>query len=119
MADKIKTRELTCIVCPRGCTLTVKYEDKNVLSVEGNICLRGKKYAEDEVVCPRRTVTTTVKTEDGGVVAVKTRETVEKENMFKCMEKINSIVAPLPVRIGDVIISDVCGTDIIATQNRG
>lgn len=119
MADNTKTRELTCIVCPRGCNLTVKYEGKNVLSVEGNICLRGKKYAEDEVICPRRTVTSTVKCEDGGVVAVKTRETIEKEKMFECMEKINSVVASLPVKIGDVILSDVCGTDIIATQNRG
>ncbi|MBQ1998185.1 MAG: DUF1667 domain-containing protein [Spirochaetales bacterium] len=80
---------------------------------------RGKKYAEDEVICPRRTVTSTVKCEDGGVVAVKTRETIEKEKMFECMEKINSVVASLPVKIGDVILSDICGTDIIATQNRG
>ncbi len=119
MAENVKTRDLTCIVCPRGCNLTVKFENKNVLSVEGNICPRGKKYAEDEVICPRRTVTTTVKCEDGGVVAVKTRETIEKEEMLACMEKINSVVASLPVRIGDVIVSDVCGTDIIATQNRG
>ena len=119
MADKIQTRELTCIVCPRGCNLTVKFEGKNVLSVEGNICPRGKKYAEDEVICPRRTVTSTVKTSDGGVVAVKTETTIPKEEMTLCMEKINLAVATLPVRIGDVIIANICGTNIIATQNRG
>ena len=112
-------RELTCIVCPRGCQLTVELDGKNVISVSGNICKRGKTYAENECTNPMRTVTTTAKTADGGVVAVKTETTIPKEKMFECMEKINSVVASLPVKIGDVILPDVCGTDIIATQNRG
>ena len=34
------------------------------------------------------------------------------------MEIINKIVAPLPVRIGDVLATDVFGTNIVATANR-
>ena len=43
------TRNLTCIVCPRGCQLTVELgADGAVLSVTGNTCPRGKQYAIDE-----------------------------------------------------------------------
>lgn len=112
------TRELTCIVCPRGCQLTVELEGKNVLSVSGNICKRGKVYAENECTNPMRTVTTTAKTSDGGVVAVKTETTIPKEKMFECMNIINSTVVELPVKVGDVIIDDVFGSRVVATQNK-
>ena len=111
------TRELTCIVCPRGCQLTVELDGKNVLSVSGNICKRGKTYAENECTNPMRTVTTTAKTSNGGVVAVKTETAIPKEKMFECMEIINKTVVSLPVKVGDVIIEDVFGSRIVATQN--
>ena len=111
-------RELTCIVCPRGCQLTVELEDKTVLSVSGNVCKRGKVYAENECTNPMRTVTTTAKTSDGGVVAVKTETTIPKEKMFECMTLINSTVVDLPVAVGDVIIEDVFGSRVVATQNK-
>ena len=110
-------RELTCIVCPRGCQLTVELDGKNVLSVSGNICKRGKTYAENECTNPMRTVTTTAKTSNGGVVAVKTETAIPKEKMFECMEIINKTVVSLPVKVGDVIIEDVFGSRIVATQN--
>jgi len=111
-------RELTCIVCPRGCQLVVELDGKDVLSVSGNICKRGKMYAENECTNPMRTVTTTVKTSDGGVVAVKTETTIPKEKMFECMEIINATTVELPVKIGDVIIEDVFGSRVVATQGK-
>lgn len=111
-------RELTCIVCPRGCQLVVELEGKTVLSVSGNICKRGKTYAENECTNPMRTVTTTAKTTDGGVVACKTETTIPKEKMFECMEIINKTVVELPVHVGDVILEDVFGSRIVATQNK-
>ena len=111
-------RELTCIVCPRGCQLVVELEGKNVLSVSGNICKRGAVYAENECVNPMRTVTTTAKTNDGGVVAVKTETTIPKEKMFECMEIINSVVLELPVKVGDVVLEDVFGSRVVVCQNK-
>ncbi len=111
------TRDLTCIVCPRGCSMTVELDDKQVISVSGNLCPRGKKYAEDECTHPMRTVTSTVKTSDGGVLAVKTDRAIPKENVFDCMKLINAAVATLPVGVGDVIIEDVFGAKVVATQN--
>ncbi len=111
------TRNLTCIVCPRGCMLSVELEGNSVLCVSGNICPRGKKYAEDECTHPMRTVTSTVRTSDGGVVAIKTDRAIPKENVFECMKLINSAIATLPVGIGDVIIENVFGANVVATQN--
>lgn len=117
MKENTRKRELTCIICPRGCQLTVDIGEK--ISVSGNICPRGEVYAINECTNPQRTVTSTVRTSDGGVVAVKTDRTIPKEKMMECMEIINSIVASLPIHVGDILAEDVFGANIIATQNRG
>lgn len=111
-------RTLTCIVCPLGCQLEVELEGKTVVSVSGNTCPRGKKYAETECVTPMRTVTSTVRCEDGSLVSVKTDRPIPKENVVDCMKIINSATALLPISVGDVIIENVFGCNVIATQNK-
>lgn len=112
-------REMTCIVCPMGCAMEIELsEDGQVLSVKGNTCKRGAKYAETECINPQRTITTTLRCEDGRMVAVKTDTTIPKDKMFEAMELINKTVVKLPVMIGDVLVKDVFGSNIVATQNR-
>jgi CxxC motif-containing protein len=96
--------------------MTVEMGDE--ITVSGNLCPRGKVYAQNECVNPQRTVTSTVRTSDGGVVAVKTEGTIPKAKMMECMEIINSIVLELPVKVGDVACEDVFGTRIVVTQNK-
>lgn len=115
------TRDLTCIVCPRGCQLKVELDENGaVLSVSGNSCPRGKQYATDECTHPMRTVTSSVRTSDGGVVSIKTDRTIPKELMFDCMKEIDRQTVTLPVRIGDVVISDLLGTgaNVVVTSNK-
>lgn len=111
-------RELTCIVCPLGCALTVELMDGKVQDVRGNSCPRGKVYAENECTNPQRTVTSTVRCTDGTVLAVKTDRTIPKDKMRPCMDVINRTVAKLPVRVGDVIVENVFGAHIVATENK-
>ena len=113
------TRELTCIVCPKGCQMKAELENGEVISVEGFTCPRGKQYAIDECTHPMRTVTTTARTQNGGVIAVKTDRTIPKEKMFELMAAINAAVVKLPARIGDVVIANVLGTDanVVVTAN--
>ena len=111
-------RELTCIVCPMGCPLTVDFEDGKIISVTGNTCPRGLSYAEIECLSPKRTITTTVKCSDGSVLPVKTDCAIPKDKIFECMKIINNSVAHLPVLVGDVIIENVFGSNVVATQNR-
>ncbi len=116
-----KERLLTCIVCPRGCQLKVTLGDGDIThKVEGNICKRGIDYAIAECTHPMRTVTSTVRCADGGVIAVKTSTTVPKEKMTAVMAEINALTAPNTVYIGDVLIKNVAGTDadIVATANK-
>lgn len=114
------TRELICIVCPKGCPMKVEIEGKEVVSVEGFTCPRGKKYAIDECTHPMRTVTTTARTDRGGVIAVKTDKTIPKEKMFELMQEINRITVKLPARIGDVVLQNAVGTDanVVVTANQ-
>ena len=116
-----KERLLTCIVCPRGCQLKITLsDDGKVEAVEGNFCRRGVTYANDECTNPRRTVTSTAKCKSGGVVPVKTSNTIPKELIFEVMAEINRATAPDDVKIGDVIVENVCGTgvDVVATANK-
>lgn len=112
-------KELTCIVCPMGCALAAELaDDGRVLTVTGNTCKRGVKYAEAECTNPQRTLTTTLRCEDGRLVAVKTATTIPKDKLFEAMQMINGTVVKLPVRIGDVLLKDVFGSSVVATQNR-
>lgn len=113
------TRDLICIVCPKGCPLTVELDGKEVKSVSGFTCPRGKQYAIDECTHPMRTVTSTARTANGGVIPVKTSGTIPKELMFALMTEINKATVSLPARIGDVVIANVLntGVDVIVTAN--
>ena len=113
-------KELTCIICPKGCRISVEFDGDTLTKIEGNTCKRGEVYAKDETFNPKRTITSTVKTSDGKTISVKTNKPIDKKLMFECMKEINNVQAELPICIGDIVIKNVLGTDvdIIATQNK-
>ena len=118
------TKNLTCIVCPRGCTLTVTLDsalENPVVSVEGQGCKRAVDFAIAECTHPTRVLTTTAPTVDGGVVPCKTNKPIPRELLFEAMEIINTLAAPATVRIGDVLIANILntGADVVATAHRG
>ena len=109
--------ELTCINCPLGCQLKVSVDNGKVISVTGNTCQRGKKYAETEVISPKRTVTSTVKAGEKRV-AVKTVPEIPKEMIFDVMREIHKVNITGPIKIGDVIVHNIAssGSDLVATS---
>ncbi|MCX7772918.1 MAG: hypothetical protein N2376_07385 [Clostridia bacterium] len=38
-------KNLTCIVCPVGCSMEVTLEEGKIVNIEGNTCKRGAEYA--------------------------------------------------------------------------
>ena len=110
-------RNITCILCPRGCGMTVKGEPGN-LQVAGNTCPKGAEYAIAECTNPVRTVTSTVRMNNrkDTMVSVKTAAPVPKGKMMEVMAALRSITVSAPVKIGDVVLTDVFGTDIIVTK---
>ena len=96
----------------------MELDGKEILSVTGNTCPRGKEYAVNECTRPVRTVTTTVRCEDGGLVAVKTANPIPKDKMLEAMKIINKTVAKAPISVGDIIIEDLFGSPVVATQEK-
>ena len=111
-------KELTCVICPKGCCLKVQTEDGTV-SVSGNSCPRGQVYAKNEVINPVRTLTTTMKTDNGKFISVKTAEPVPKGKLLDFMKIINQTTAKTPVEIGEVLIYNIgeSGIDVVATKS--
>ena len=114
----MKKVNLICIGCPLGCPLEVEMEGNEVLTVSGQTCRNGEKYARKELTNPTRIVTSTVRVTGGtlAMVSVKTSADIPKGKIFDCVKELQAIDVPAPVAIGDVIIDDVCGTQIVATK---
>ncbi len=110
-------KEFTCIVCPRGCRLTI---DDN-MNVTGNTCPRGKDYAISEVTNPVRTITSSVRVtnREDLLVSVKTSGAIPKGKIFDVMEEINKIGVTAPCHIGQIVKENVLGlgVNIIITKN--
>lgn len=110
-------RNLTCIVCPRGCSLTAQISDSGV-TVTGNACPKGAEYAVNECTAPVRTVTATVRVANryNTMVSVKTKDPVPKGKMMDVMALLRKTKVNAPVNIGDVVLPDVFGTNIVITK---
>lgn len=110
-------KEFTCIICPRGCRLSV---DDN-MNVTGNSCPRGKQYAISELTNPVRTITSSVRVNNREdlLVSVKTSGPIPKGKIFEVMEEINKLSVAAPTRIGDVVKANILGlgVDILITKN--
>ncbi len=109
---------LTCIECPVGCTVHIEMEKGKVLSVTGNACPRGKAYAENEVVCPKRMLTTTVRMANGKMLPVRTSAPVKKAEQFEIMQKVNAVHPDGDIQVGDILVENIAdGVHLIATDN--
>ena len=117
----MKKVSLTCICCPMGCQLTAEMEDGKVLSVYGNSCPNGDRYARKEMTNPTRIVTSTVRVLGGSapVVSVKTAGDIPKEKIGACVRALRHVTAAAPVEIGQVLAENIAGTGvaIVATKS--
>ena len=110
-------KELTCIICPRGCTLQVEINGDQV-NVTGNACPKGQEYAINECTNPVRTVTATVRVSNryNTMASVKTLTPVAKDKMMEVMNVLRQTQIQAPAKIGDVVLADVCGSAIVITK---
>ena len=110
-------RNLTCIICPRGCALCADIQGEQV-TVTGHTCPKGEEYAINECLHPVRTVTATVRVANryNTMVSVKTETPVAKDAMMDVMEALRSTCVNAPLSIGDEVLEDVCGSRIIVTK---
>lgn len=110
-------KKITCIICPRGCSMTACVRDDTV-TVTGNTCPKGEEYAINECLHPVRTVTATIRVANrkDTMVSVKTATPVPKGSMMEVMTALRSVTANAPLQIGDVVLKNICGSDILVTK---
>ncbi|PKM93336.1 MAG: molybdopterin oxidoreductase [Firmicutes bacterium HGW-Firmicutes-1] len=113
--------KLICIGCPKGCNLNITHTGKTIHEVADYSCKIGLEYAKTEFIEPKRIITTTVKIKSGNLpfVPVKTMNPVNKEKIFEIMKIISKLEIESPVKIGDVVMSNLAGTgvDLVCTRN--
>ncbi|MBU2565030.1 MAG: DUF1667 domain-containing protein [Candidatus Thermoplasmatota archaeon] len=100
--------------------MQVKTHGKQIEIIEGNKCKKGAEYAQEEVLNPRRVLTSSVIIfgAELPIVSVKTLHPIPKEKIFDALAEIKRIIIKAPVKSGDVIIKNVAdtGVDIAATK---
>jgi len=136
-----RSKQLTCIQCPLGCSLKVyrrnsgeggnnspkkvgrenskenvqlPFTQKIDLLVEGNHCRLGEEYARKEATNPTRSLTTTVATifEDIPRLPVRTRGEIPLGELFRAMEQISLLLVKSHQKPGDVVVEDLAGTGV-------
>lgn len=105
--------DMVCIVCPNGCRLQVEQNDGSV-TVSGAKCKRGVNFAETELTCPTRSVTSSVKTTVKGypVVSVRTDGEIPKDKIFPLIKKLSEYTLDKIVPIGTILIDNVLSTGV-------
>ena len=114
-------REFTCIICPNGCDLVATIEDNKIISIEGALCDKGNKYAEQEIIDPQRTISSLVVVNNGEIplASVRLSKPISKDRIFDVMNEIKKIKLDAPVTIGTVVRKNILGldSDLIVTKN--
>jgi len=113
---------IICIGCPLGCRVKISLDKKGKVSnIKGAECKQGEKYVQKEFANPVRTLTATVRTEEGSLplLPVRTSRPVPKASLKQVMLETARARAASPVRAGDVIVKNVSktGADLIATTD--
>ena len=110
-------KKFICIVCPRGCHLSVDDEG----NVTGNACIRGDKYGKQEAIDPKRTLTSTVKINSKLIkrLPVITSDDIAKDRVQEVVKFLDTVEVSAPIKVKDVIVSNVMGlgVDIVATRS--
>lgn len=111
-------KEMTCIVCPNGCHLTVE-QNGDEIKVTGATCKRGEEFAHNELTNPMRSITSTVATkfEDFPLLTVKTEGELPKAKIFEAMKMINDVLVTKRLKDGEAVIEDCFGTKVVATTD--
>ena len=113
-------KDVTCVICPNSCTITVKQMKSGELVLSGNTCKRGEVYATNEFTDPKRMLATTVRIKNAYIplVPVRTSVAVTKTKLNEILDILARIEVEAPIKCGDVIVQDVLGlgADVIATR---
>jgi len=116
----METKQLVCVNCPKGCSITVTLDNGKVVDIKGYTCDKGRNYAAQETVRPMRVLTSTVKVEGAAlrVLPVITDREIPLDLCEKAMEEIRQLDVKAPIKVNDVIVADFLGTGANLVASR-
>ena len=108
---------VTCIICPKGCRISVAKSEIN-----GANCERGIRYAKEELNNPVRVLTSTVILKGGGKLVrlpIKTDRPIPKNKLLNAAKLLNGLVVEAPIKNGETILSNILdlGVNIVASRS--
>ncbi len=110
---------LTCIMCPIGCELQIIIPDEK-MEVTGNKCEKGKEFAFEEVLHPKRNLATSVPIQgsDHHTLSVRLDQRVPRDMIFLILNEITRLRPVPPIVRGQILIENILGTgsNVIATR---
>lgn len=113
-------KELICIVCPKGCRVTV-LEENGIYSTTGNACARGNVYGIQETIAPKRMLTSTIKIHNAAHARcpVVSSGPLPKGDLFKVLALLEKVEVMAPVTMKSVVVENVLnsGIDILISRS--
>ena len=101
--------------------MTVTLDDSGAfLSVSGNTCPRGERYARQECTSPERVITAVIPVAGSSVpLSVKTASPIPKRLIPDVMWQLSRLRLSAPVAAGTPVLRNVLetGVDIVATRS--
>lgn len=116
----MEQHKLTCIICPKGCSLHVEIKSEGAISISGHTCKRGESYGKKEITNPTRILTTTVciESEIEQMLPVKTDIDIPKDKILLCAKALKKVMVQAPIQVGDIIVENILetGANVVATK---
>ena len=115
-----RVQPIQCIGCPTGCGGEVIMENGAVVELSGFTCDVGRAYAAEEVVAPKRMVTTTVRVEGGALplLPVVSDRPIPKGSIFACLRLLRGVTVTAPVAADSVVLADALGLGVNFRASR-
>ena len=112
--------EVTCIMCPLGCSVEVQIDGQEVSVKKGCRCKEGMKFVKMEAIFPGRILTTTMKTDipEIPLLPVRSNKEIPKDQLMTCMGEISRHHVSGALKIGQPVIKNILGlgVDIVACR---
>jgi len=110
----------TCVVCPRGCSLSVRVSPDGT-EVSGHACPKGEVYGRQEAVDPRRSLTTTLRTDNAQRPRLPVRSSADLplNRLLDAMAELDSVCLRGPLSCGTVVYRNLLGlgVDMMCTDD--
>lgn len=103
-------RLVVCVGCPKACVITVKFDNEGnpvIEKGESNFCKKGEEYVYQELQCPSRILTTTMRVKGGGLLPVRTNKLIPRDLMKKIAEELKAEILEPPIGLGEVVFKNI------------